>query len=43
LLERGVAARESDAILILTAIPELYPLHGEPSYRQLRRRAGIPG
>jgi hypothetical protein len=43
MLERGIAARESDAILVLTAIPELYPLHGEPHCRQLRRRAGIPG
>jgi Flp pilus assembly protein TadD len=43
MLERGIAAREPEAILILTATPALYPLHGEPRYRQLRRRAGIPG
>ncbi len=40
LLERALATRDVDAMVVDPAIPELYPLHGEPRYQQLRERMG---
>ena len=41
LFERAIAARDADALWILTSIPTLYPLWKEPRYQALFARAGL--
>jgi hypothetical protein len=41
LLERAVDTRDVDALVVVPAIPELYPFHGEPRYQRLRERMGL--
>ncbi len=42
LLERAIATSDGDVLWVLRSIPYLYPLHGEPRYRALIRRVGLP-
>ena len=41
LLDRALATRDADALLVVMSIPEVYPLHGDPRHERFRRRMGL--